>query len=193
MLLVERLLKMFGDRIRKWGLLAITAAALLAANSARAQDLRTYDDKLIAELNPADSGATIAPGTRITAANWQHYRKFLSLSMQAFVSGKFYWRLGSGPEDYIEVGPTIPTDLPTRYVSDTEKYAGQAQLVKLPSGAYEIKGYQAGIPFPHPSGPDIAGQLLYNFYYTYIPAIYTGYYGLAIVDRYGSLTESESR
>jgi Protein of unknown function (DUF1329) len=184
---------MFVDTIRKWGVFAIAAAAVLAATNAPAQDLRIYNDQVVAQLNPADSGATIAPGTRITAANWQQYAKFMPLSMQAFVSGRYFWKLGSGPEDYIEVGPTIPTDLPTRYVSDTEKYAGQAQLVKQSSGAYEIKGYQAGIPFPHPSGPDIAGQLLYNFYYTYIPAIYTGYYGLALVDRYGSLTNSESR
>ena len=184
---------MLRDRTGKRAWLALAAIVLLAATVAYAQDLRIYDDKLVAELNPADSGATLAPGTRITAANWQQYRKFLPISMQAFVSGQFYWKLGSGPEDYLEVGPTIPTELPTKYVSDTEKYAGQAQLVKLPSGAYEIKGYQAGIPFPHPSGPDIAGQLLYNFYYTYIPAIYTGYYGLALVDRYGSLTGSESR
>jgi len=173
--------------------LLLAAIMLLAGAAAFAQDLRVYNDKLITDLNPADSGATIAPGTRITAANWQQYRKFLPISMQAFLSGEFYWKLGSGPEDYLEVAPTIPTELPTKYRSDTEKYAGQAQLVKLTSGAYEIKGYQAGVPFPHPSGPDIAGELLYNFYYTYIPAIYTGFYGLGLVDRYGSLTESQSR
>src|SRR5579885_1352673 len=184
---------MVRHRIRKLPGVLAAALALLITAPALAQELGTYDDAQIARLNGADSTDTIAPGTRITAANWQHYGKFMTVSMQAFVSGKYFWKLGSDPQHYIEVGPSISTELPTRYISDTEKYSGQAQLVKLPSGAYEIKNYAAGIPFPHPSGPDMAGQLLYNFYYTYIPSIYTGYYNLALVDRYGSIAQNQSR
>jgi hypothetical protein len=184
---------MIRDTILRWTLVLVAAFTLLTGALSFAQDFGTYDDKLIAQLDPADSADTIAPGTRITAANWQQHQKFISISMQAFLSGKYYWKLGSGPDEYVEVGRTIPTELPSRYLSDTEKYSGQAQLVKLPSGAYEIKNYAAGIPFPHPSGPDIAGQLLYNYYYTYIPAIYTGYYSLALIDRYGSIAQNQSR
>ena len=179
--------------LRTSWLVAIIVAAAVATLTAiaSAQDLGTYDDKLIAQFNGADSTDTIPVGTKITAANWQQYRKFMTISLQAVMSGKYFWKMGSN--DYLEVGPTIPTELPTKYLSDTEKYSGQAQMVKLPTGAYEIKNYSAGIPFPHPSGPDMAGQLLYNYYYTYIPSIYTGYYDLALVDRYGSISQNQSR
>ncbi|HKD65262.1 MAG TPA: DUF1329 domain-containing protein [Candidatus Binataceae bacterium] len=180
-------------RTTKLAVTVAAALALLTASHAYTQDAGMYDDKLVAQLNPADSGQSIPPGTKITEANWQQYQKFLPISMQAFLSGKYYWKMGAGPDNYLEVGPTIPTELPTRYLSDTEKYSGQAQLVKLPSGAYEIKNYGAGIPFAHPSGPDIAAQLLYNYYYTYIPAIYTGYYDLALIDRYNSVAQNQSR
>ncbi len=179
--------------LTKWLMVLIGGIALLSGAVALAQDLSIYDDKLVAQLNPADSSDSLAVGTRITAANWLQYRKFLTISLQAFASGQFYWKLGTDPQNYIEVGPTIPTELPPKYLSDTEKYAGQAQLVKLPSGAYDIRNYAAGIPFPHPSGPEMAAQLLYDYYYTYIPAIYTGYYNLALIDKYGSMSENQSR
>jgi len=114
----------------------LVAALTLLCGIAVAQDLGTYDDKLIAELVPADSPDTIPVGTKITPGNWQQYRKFMTISLQAFMSGKYYWKMGSGADNYVEVGPTIPTELPGKYISDTEKYSGQAQLVKLPSGAY---------------------------------------------------------
>jgi Protein of unknown function (DUF1329) len=171
------------------GMVLVAALALLAGPAA-AQDLNTFSDKLIAEFNPADSSETIPVGTKITPANWQKYRKFMSISLQALLSGKYYWKFG--PNDYIEVGPTIPTVLATKYVQDTEKYSGQAKLVKLASGAYEIRNYAAGTPFPRPSGPDMAGQLLYDLYYTYIPSIYSSYYDVALIDRYGSMVQNSS-
>jgi len=175
-----------------WLVAIIVAAAVATLTAiASAQDLGPFDDKLIAQFNGADSTDTIPVGTKIKAANWQQYRKFMTISLQAVMSGKYFWKMG--PNDYIEVGPTIPTELPTKYLSDTEKYSGQAQVVKLPSGAYNIKNYAAGIPFPHPSGPDVAAQLLYDYYYTYIPSIYTGYYDLALVDRYSSISGSQTR
>jgi hypothetical protein len=178
------------------GLTIRTAAALVAvlallAGTAAAQNLDTFNDKLIAQFNPADSPDTIPVGTKITTANWQKYRKFMTISMQAFMSGKYFWKMA--PDGYIEVGPTIPTELPTKYVQDTEKYSGQARVVKTATGSYQIRNYAAGTPFPRPSGPDIGGELLYNYYYTYIPSIYTGYYDLALVDRYASIAQSRSR
>jgi hypothetical protein len=165
-------------------IIAIATVLGLAADRVAAQDLGSYNQALIDGMASASSPETIAAGTKITTANWQQYRKFEPIGMQAFVSGQYFWKLGSGPDDYVEVGPTIPTPLPTKYLQDTEKYAGQAQLVKLPSGAYTIKNYRAGIPFPNPTEPDMGGKLLYNYYYTYIPSMYHSYYPLEIVDRY---------
>ena len=136
--------------IFKIGVILVAAFALLGGLAA-AQNLDTYDDKLIAQFNSADSPDSIPVGTKITSANWQQYRKFLTVSVQAFMSGNYFWKMGSGPDNYIEIGPTITTVLPTKYKTDTEKYTGEAQVVKLPSGAYEIKNYGAGIPFPRPS------------------------------------------
>ena len=169
----------------------VAAVALsLGARAVGAQDIGTYDDKLIAEMNPANSPDTIPVGTKITTANWQQYRKFMPISLQAFMSGKYFWKLGSDPGDYIEVGPTIPMQLPTKYVADTEKYFGQAQLVKLPSGGYNIKNYSAGTPFPNPTDPEIGGKLLYDLYYTYIPSMYWSSYPVAFVDRFFNATGS---
>ena len=154
----------------------------LSAGGARAEDIGTYSDKLIEEM--ASAPDTIPVGTKITTANWQQYRKFMPISMQAFMSGKYFWKMGSGPEDYMEVGPTLPTVLPTKYLADTEKYSGQAQLVKLPSGSYIVKNYSAGIPFPNPTEPDVGGKLLYDLYYTYIPSMYWSAYPVQFVDRY---------
>ena len=90
--------------------LILVAALALPTGIATAQNLGTYDDKLIAQFNPADSQDTIRAGTRITTANWQQYRKYMTVSLQAFMSGNYFWKMGSGPGDDIEVGPTIPTD-----------------------------------------------------------------------------------
>jgi hypothetical protein len=174
--------------------LSIVVAAIVAllAGTAAAQDLDTFNEKLIDEFVPATSAETIAPGTRITTANWQQYRKFMPISLQALMSGKYFWKMGTGPADYIEVGPTLPTQLPTKYLADTEKYSGQAQLVKLPTGSYNISNYGAGIPFPNPNlnDPDLGGKLLYDLYYTYIPSMYWSAYPIAFVDRFFNATGS---
>jgi hypothetical protein len=71
----------------------VTVLGLLTGLAA-AQDLNTFDNKLVAQFNPADSPDTIPTGTRITTANWQQYRKFLTISLQAFMSGKYFWKMG---------------------------------------------------------------------------------------------------
>jgi hypothetical protein len=179
---------------RATSLFSVVMAALLAVfiGAASAQDLESFNQKLIDDMAPANSSDTVAPGTKITTANWQQYRKFMVVSLQAFMSAKLFWRMGNGPEDYIEVGPTLPTQLPTKYVADTEKYSGQAQLVKLANGSYNIKNYSAGIPFPNPNpnDPDVGGKLLYDLYYTYIPTMYWSGYPVAFVDRFFNATGS---
>ena len=173
------------------GLIMAGALALLSGVAA-AQDLDTYNDALIKQFAEANSSDTIPSGTRITAGNWQQYRKFMVISLQAFMSGKYFWRMGNDPGDYIEVAPTKPMYLPTKYLADTEKYSGQAQLVKLPNGGYNIKNYTAGIPFPNPSpsDPEIGGKLLYDLYYTYIPSMYWSGYPVGFVDRFFNETGS---
>ena len=170
--------------------LILVGALTLTSATVRGQDLNTYDDKLLPGMTSADSHETIPVGTKINTANWQQYRKFEPIGMQAFLSGQYFWRLETGPEYYVEVGPTIQTFLPTKYLQDTEKYSGQTQLVKSPSGSYTIRNYHAGIPFPHPTEPDMGGKLLYNYYYTYIPSLYHSYYPLKLVDRYFNTSQN---
>jgi hypothetical protein len=178
----------------KTKLVSLVVAVMLGVllGAAAAQDLDNFSEELIKAQAAADSPDTVAPGTRITTANWQQYRKFMVVSLQAFMSGKYFWKMGNDPGDYIEVGPTKPMYLPTKYLADTEKYSGQAQVVKLPNGSYNIKNYSAGIPFPNPnpSDPDIGGKLLYDLYYTYIPSMYWSAYPVAFVDRFFNATGS---
>lgn len=127
--------------------LIVTAALVFLAGPAAAQDLNTFDDKLIAQFNPADSPDSIPVGTKITAQNWKQYRKYLTVSVQAFLSGKYFWKMGSGGDNYIEVGPTIPTILPNqipeRHREILRSGAIVEELLKLPSGAYDIRNYGA--------------------------------------------------
>ncbi len=179
--------------VRTTFLLSVLVGALaILTGAVAAQQLDTFDQKLIDEMVPASSAETIPPGTRITAANWQQYRKFMPISLQAFMAGKYFWKMGSGPEYYMEVAPTLPTVLPTKYLADTEKYSGQAQVLKLPSGGYTIKNYTAGMPFPNPNpaDPDVGGKLLYDLYYTYIPSMYWSAYPVGFVDRFFNATGS---
>jgi len=68
----------------------------LLSASVRAQELKTYDDKLISEMASADSPDTIRVATRINTTNWQQYRKFMTVSQQAFPSGKYFYHMGTG-------------------------------------------------------------------------------------------------
>jgi len=53
-----------------------------------------FDDKSFAELNSADSPDAPPVGTKITSANWQQYRTFLPVRVQAFLSGSYFWQIG---------------------------------------------------------------------------------------------------
>lgn len=110
--------------------------------------------------------ATIPPGTKINAQNWEQYKDFFPEGIQVVLSGKHrIWRL---PADWeIDVGPTIDYPLPKSFLEASEKYSGQARLRKLDNGAYTIENYTAGIPFTEISGPDAAYKLLYDQYYHY--------------------------
>ena len=58
------------------------------------------------------------------------------------------------PDVEMDVGPTTIHPLPKPFWDAVEKYSAQTQFIKLPNGAYKLENYVAGVPFPHPSGPD---------------------------------------
>ena len=107
------------------------------------------------------------PVPRSPLQNWQKYQKFMQMWMQAAYSGKYKWHVGAEPEYTVEVGPTHHFPMYQKFIEDTEKYGGQAQLVPLPSGGFSWKNYVAGIPFPQscrsrtlrPSSPTTPGPI----------------------------------
>jgi|SRR5580700_5420126 hypothetical protein len=65
-----------------------------------------YDVANYKALADAGSTDTIPPGTKITLDNWQKYKKFMQLWMQAAYEGKYKWRVGKEPQYRVEVGAT---------------------------------------------------------------------------------------
>lgn len=109
----------------------------------------------------------IAPGTVITNQNWRKYEKFMPDSMAALFSGQYFWKIPDGAQ--IVVGPTNDHPLPRPYLEATEKYAGQVRLLPLPNGSFNLTGYVAGIPFPHPAAPHAGWKVLADLWYRYMP------------------------
>jgi hypothetical protein len=136
----------------------------------------------------ADSSDTISPGSRITIQNWQQYKKFMPIGITAMFSQSYPYKIGSGPEFTMEIGPTIAVPMAKRLTEDTEKYAGQTKLRKVDSGGYTVDGYMAGVPFPKPSG-DLAGeQVLFNAFFGFIPPIYRYVTNTSLVDRFHNIS-----
>src|SRR5271156_6221651 len=89
-------------------------------------------------------------------------------------------------------GPTIATQQPKQFLSDTEKYSSQVQIIKLPQGSYTVKGYVAGLPFPNPAEPDLGATAYFDAYYEYRPCIaWSGDPGW-LVDSYHNETISDT-
>ena len=172
--------------------LAGLALLIFSPGPLSAAQAQSFDPGSYAALADATSTDSIAPETRITVANWQQYRKLLPVGLQWLYSGKYPWKLPPGPDYTLEVGPTIPIPPPRQFVQDTEKYGSQSRLVPMPNGGFDIAGYVAGLPFPHPQGPNAGIEILYNFYYHYQPHVLKNYYYSYTVDRYfsASLTEA---
>src|SRR3984893_16357483 len=118
---------------------------------------------------PLEKQAPLPVGTVITTQNWQQYKDYMPVWMQALFSGQYWYKLG--PTQQIVVGPTIPKTLPKAYLADTEKYSSQVRLQELPEGSTLIKNYTAGLPFPHPSEPDLGSKILWNLWYRYTPHV----------------------
>ena len=76
-------------RSKFWAFLAgVVGGGLLLATVALAQPL-THDPANYAALASADSSDTIAPDTKITLQNWQNYKTFLPIGVQAMFSQKY--------------------------------------------------------------------------------------------------------
>jgi hypothetical protein len=113
------------------------------------------------------AAATLAPGTRITPANWQPYRQFMSDGVQALFDGKYFWKMPADAE--LVIGPTRVNLPPKSFLDATEKYASQVKLVELPDGGLTLAAYQGGFPFPSPSEPHRGWKILANLWYRYFP------------------------
>jgi hypothetical protein len=143
-------------------------------------------------LAPADSSATIPPGTKITLQNWTQYRRFMPLGMQALFSGKYPWKIGAGPEYTIETGPTIPVPLSKKYLADTEKYSGQVRLRKLANGGYTVENYLAGVPFPDPAEPQAGIKVMYDAWFPYSPFVFEMLFLSTSIDRFRNASNTTS-
>src|SRR5260370_40611604 len=99
-----------------WGILSTLALVLWLWGSAGAQ--LTYDVANYKALADADSAETIPVGTKITLQNWQQYKKFMPMWIQAAYSGAYKWHVGSEPAYAMIVAPTRHYPLPQKYVED---------------------------------------------------------------------------
>jgi hypothetical protein len=122
-------------------------------------------------------------GTVITTQNWQQYKDYMPLWMQIIFSGQYAYSLG--PNQQVVVGPRTATPFPKEYATNTEKYSGQVGLKVLPDGGTVIQNYTAGLPFPHPTNPNVGDKLLWDLWYRYIPRVEMAQSAnLMLVDKY---------
>lgn len=143
-----------------------------------------FDPANYTSLADAGSAATIPAGTRITLRNWQQYRTFMPMGFVAGYSQRYGFKIGDDPKFTINVGPTVSVPMFKQLQENTERHAGQARLVPTATGGYTMEGYVAGVPFPKPSGPLMAYQLLYNVWSNYFPMISYIKGSYMAIDRY---------
>ncbi len=139
----------------------------------------------------AEEGGRIPPGTVITMQNWQQYRNFMPDGMVAFFEGNYFFKFP--PDVRIEVGPTSNYPMNSAYVQNTEKYAGQVKILDLPDGEHALSGYEAGRPFPNPSGPRKGWEILVDEWYRYVPyeLCSSNVIPAYLMDRFGHMTHEE--
>jgi len=85
-------------------LMLLIALILLGYNAQPAQAFNAADYQGLAD---ATSSATIPPGTTITVENWQQYKQFIPVSLQWLYGGKYPWKVPSGADYAIGIGPTV--------------------------------------------------------------------------------------
>jgi hypothetical protein len=141
------------------------------------------------EASAAAAAATIAPGTKITMANWRKYKQFMPDGMIKLFQGTYFWKMP--PDVVMNVGPTQVFPAPRGYLDATEKYGNQTRVVVLPNGHYDIQNYIAGEPFPNPTEPHKGWKILADDWFGPIPRIAvgspeTGLASLCTQDRFGN-------
>jgi hypothetical protein len=118
---------------------------------------------------PMEQQPPLPEGTVITTQNWQQYKDFMPLWMQIPLSGEYAIKLS--PDQKVVVGPPTIKPLPKEYAKNTEKYSGQVGLKVQDDGGTVIQNYTAGVPFPHPTNPNIADKVLWDLWYRYLPRV----------------------
>jgi hypothetical protein len=159
---------------RSIGLIAVfSLLLLLGANlDARAQSSGWTEPEGMPQWLSAtqNQGPDIAPGTVITMQNWQQYQRFMTVGMIGLFQGKWFWKMP--PDIQMQVRKTIVYPLPKGYVAASEKFGSQTRVVHRPNGHNDVANYVAGLPFPHPQGPDKGYEILANVWYSYVPHLY---------------------
>src|SRR3984893_1069177 len=89
--------------------------------------------------------------------------------MQVVFSGQYAYKLA--PNQEVVVGPPTIKPFPKEYAKNTEKYSSQVGLKVLPDSGTVIQNYTAGLPFPHPTYPNIADKILWDLWYRYLPRV----------------------
>lgn len=141
-------------------------------------------------LKASEHQGDLPIGTKITMANWQQYKQFMTLGMQVFFEGRLGWKMPADVE--MDVGPSHEEhNVPKNWVEATEKYSSQVRVEVLPNGHYVLKNYYGGTPFPNPEEPYKGWKILANVFWGYTPAITaqdtTNYGTVWSQDRFGNI------
>jgi len=135
----------------------MTVAALALASIVTGAAASAVDSEAVA----------IAPGTKITPANWRQYKAFMPDGMIVLFAGKEFWKMP--PDAEMDVEATVVNPLPKNYQAATGKYASRVKIVSLPDGGLTLTDYVAGQPFPDPQEPHRGWKMLANLWYRYLP------------------------
>ncbi len=173
------------------GVAVIVSFALWVAGVAAAQI--KFDPAAYKALADADSAVTIPAGTKITTANWQEYKQFMPLWMQAAYQGAYHWHVEAGKPEYtVDVAAATHYPLPAKFVENTAKHGGQVKLEQMESGGYKWSGYVAGLAFPNPAEPNLGVKILYNSWAGFGPMISHFWAFNWSVDTYGNVSNPRS-
>jgi hypothetical protein len=172
--------------------LACLAAACLFWAAAAAHAQIKWNEQNYRNMVDASSTSTVAPGTRITVANWQQYEKFLPVGVRVAFSGAYQFHVTADPEYTIVVAPTTHFAMPQKWKEDGEKYGGQTRLEPTAQGGYIMHNWVAGPPFPNSSGPNEGTEIMYNAWTPLRPFNMHSMSDGWLVDKYGNRTQNTS-